>query len=61
MVLDPIGFVCDHVEVLYDLDLEARQIAEKMGLGFYRICTVNDHPSFVRMLVDVVRKEQEEA
>jgi protoporphyrin/coproporphyrin ferrochelatase len=55
VVLDPIGFVCDHVEVLYDLDLEARQVAEGLGLGFYRICTVNDHPSFVRMLADVVR------
>ena len=60
IVLNPIGFVCDHVEVLYDLDVEARQVAEDLGLGYYRICTVNDHPSFLRMLADVVRRSQEE-
>lgn len=59
VVLDPIGFVCDHVEVFYDLDLEARRVTEGLGLGFYRICTVNDHPSFVRMLAEVVRQSQE--
>ena len=58
IVLNPIGFVCDHVEVLYDLDVDARHVAEKLGLGYYRICTVNDHPSFVRMLADVVRRSQ---
>ena len=60
VVLNPIGFVCDHVEVLYDLDLEARQVAEESGLAYYRICTVNDHPSFIRMLADVVRHSQRE-
>jgi ferrochelatase len=60
IVLNPIGFVCDHVEVLYDLDIEARQVAEELGLEYHRICTVNDHPSFVRMLADVVRGSQQE-
>jgi protoporphyrin/coproporphyrin ferrochelatase len=53
-VVCPIGFVCDHVEVLYDLDVEARQEAAAAGIGLLRAPTVNDHPSFIRMLADVV-------
>lgn len=54
MLVVPIGFVCDHVEVLYDLDREAREAADAAGIGFLRAPTVNDHPSFIRMLADVV-------
>ncbi len=56
VVVAPIGFVCDHVEVLYDLDIETRQIAHDVGLNFVRAATVNDHPAFIRMLADVVRR-----
>jgi ferrochelatase len=56
IVVAPIGFVCDHAEVLYDLDIEARQLAEGLRMRFSRAATVNDHPAFIRMLVDVVRK-----
>jgi ferrochelatase len=49
-----IGFICDHVEVLYDLDVEARQIAAAAGIGFTRAEAVNDHPAFIRMLAAVV-------
>lgn len=55
VVIVPIGFVCDHIEVLYDLDTEAKQIAVRQGLNFIRAGTVNDHPMFIRMLADVVR------
>src|SRR5215831_4594500 len=55
VVVAPVGFVCDHVEVLYDLDVEARATADRRGLAFARAATVNDHPLFVRMLADVVR------
>ena len=55
LVVAPIGFVCDHVEVLYDLDIEARQVAADAGLNFVRAATVNDHPLFIRMLAEVVR------
>ncbi len=55
VVVAPIGFVCDHVEVLYDLDVEARQTARDLGIGFVRASAVNDHPAFVAMLADVVR------
>ena len=54
VVVAPIGFVSDHVEVLYDLDVEARAAAEALGLGFVRARAANDHPTFVAMLADVV-------
>ncbi|MBI4011953.1 MAG: ferrochelatase [Candidatus Rokubacteria bacterium] len=56
VVVAPIGFVCDHVEVLYDLDVEARAIAKGRGLGFHRAATVSDHPAFIDMLADLVRE-----
>ncbi len=55
VVVAPIGFVSDHVEVLYDLDIAARRIAGEIGLGFHRAGTVGDHPAFVRMMAAVVR------
>jgi ferrochelatase len=54
-VVVPIGFVCDHVEVLYDLDVAARQVAERAGLALHRAAAVNDHPEFVAMLAELVR------
>lgn len=56
VVVVPIGFVCDHIEVLYDLDTEAKKIAAAHGLAMLRAGTVNDHPIFIRMMADVVRK-----
>jgi ferrochelatase len=55
VVVVPIGFVCDHVEVLYDLDVEARAVAEDAGIRMARARTANDHPTFVRLLAAVVR------
>jgi ferrochelatase len=55
-VVVPIGFVCDHVEVLYDLDVEARRVADGAGLALHRAAAVNDHPEFVAMLADLVRR-----
>ena len=60
VVVAPIGFVCDHVEVLYDLDIEARAIADGLGVGFVRAAAVNDHPAFIRMLADLVRRSVKE-
>jgi ferrochelatase len=54
VIVAPIGFVCDHVEVLYDLDIQAREVAEDLGLGFYRARCVNDHPLFIRMMGEIV-------
>jgi ferrochelatase len=56
VVVVPVGFVCDHVEVLYDLDVEAKDIAAACGVGFYRAGAANDHPAFIAMLADLVRR-----
>lgn len=58
VVVVPIGFVCDHMEVLYDLDTEAKHIASESGLNMLRAGTVNDHPLFIQMLADVVREAE---
>jgi ferrochelatase len=56
VLIVPIGFVADHVEVLYDLDLEARQLAEGLGVRMTRVPTPGDHPAFIAMLADLVRR-----
>jgi ferrochelatase len=56
VVVMPLGFVCDHVEVLYDLDIETRALAAANGLAFHRASAVNDHPQFVAMLADLVQR-----
>ena len=54
VVASPIGFLCDHVEVLYDLDIEATETAAACGIDFIRAGTVGDHPKFINMLADFV-------
>jgi len=56
VVVVPAGFVCDNVEVLYDLDVEARALAARRCLTLHRAGTVNDHPEFIAALADVVRE-----
>ncbi len=50
IVLIPIGFLSDHVEVIYDLDIEARGVCNELGLGMVRGQTVGNHPRFVEMI-----------
>jgi ferrochelatase len=54
VVLCPIGFVCDHIEVLYDLDIEARDAAKRLELPLARAAAVNDHQRFVDALAGAV-------
>ena len=56
VVLCPIGFVCDHIEVLYDLDREAAEVCREIGLPMVRAESVNDDPLFLDMMADVVLK-----
>jgi ferrochelatase len=56
VVIAPIGFVCDHVEVLYDLDIEARKLAEHLSLRFHRANCPNDHPAFIQMMAKVITR-----
>ena len=46
--------MCDHIEVLYDLDTEAAAVCREIGLPMTRAASVNDHPRFLDMLADVV-------
>jgi ferrochelatase len=60
VVVVPIGFISDHIEVLYDLDEEARHKAEALGLNFVRAGTVGTHPRFVRMIRELVEERMSE-
>ena len=55
-VVSPIGFLCDHVEVLYDLDVDAADTAGHAGVRMSRATALNDHPLFIRMLADRVQQ-----
>ena len=55
LIVVPIGFICDHVEVLYDLDQEARTVAEAKGLQMVRVPTVGSSPTFIQMLSRQIR------
>jgi ferrochelatase len=54
VVVCPIGFVADHLEVLYDLDIELAAVAASVGLPYARTASLNDDPDFVAVLADVV-------
>ena len=54
-VVMPIGFLTDHVEVLYDLDIEAARIAAESGVRMERAPTVGNHPEFIAMISEIVR------
>jgi len=61
IVVSPIGFVSDHMEVRYDLDLEARARAEELGLNLVRAGTAGSHPRFASMVRELVEERQREA
>jgi ferrochelatase len=58
VVLFPIGFVSDHLEVIWDLDNEAKQTAEEVGLAFARAATAGTHPAFVESLRELLRERR---
>ena len=61
MVVSPIGFVSDHLEVVWDLDTEAAATAEQLGLDFVRAATPGIDPRFVAMVRDLVRERLDPA
>jgi ferrochelatase len=56
VVVIPVGFVSDHMEVRHDLDVEAAQSAESLGLAFARAATPGTHPRFASMITELVRE-----
>ena len=59
VVVSPIGFVSDHLEVLYDLDVEARETAERIGLPFARAASAGTHPAFVAAIREAIAERLE--
>ncbi|MEY2475060.1 MAG: protoporphyrin/coproporphyrin ferrochelatase [Actinomycetota bacterium] len=57
VVVCPIGFTSDHLEVLYDVDIEARRVAEETGKDLTRTESLNDDPRFIAVLADLVRRQ----
>ena len=60
VVIVPIGFISDHMEVLYDLDTEARALARERGLQMIRAATVGVHPKFLSMIRELIRERMGE-
>lgn len=54
IVVAPVGFVSDHMEVIYDLDVEAKRLAEELGMNFRRAATAGTHPLFVKMVRELI-------
>lgn len=54
VVVVPIGFVCDHMEVVIDLDVEARAVADEIGINMIRAATVGTHPAYIAMVRDLI-------
>jgi ferrochelatase len=57
VVLQPVGFLCDHVEILYDIDIAFTQTAEELGLRLFRPQSLNDSPLLAKALVQVVQRQ----
>lgn len=60
VVVMPIGFISDHMEVMYDLDTEAQQIADEIGLNMIRAATVGTHPQFISMIRELILERMSE-
>ena len=60
VLVAPVGFVSDHLEILWDIDIEAREKAEELGVELRRIDSLNDDPAFVRALANVVERAPDE-
>ncbi len=61
VVVAPIGFISDHLEVLYDLDTEAKALCDDLGINMVRAATVGTHPRFVRMICDLIEERLTDA
>jgi len=61
LLILPIGFISDHMEVLFDLDTEAQELCEKLGIALQRVPTVGTHPRFVQMIRELITERTVEA
>jgi ferrochelatase len=61
VVVAPIGFLSDHMEVLFDLDIEAKDLAIDLGMTLVRAATVGTHPAFLRMIRELITERMDPA
>ncbi len=59
LVIAPIGFVSDHMEIIYDLDTEARALCHELGLNMIRATTAGMHPAFIKMIRELILERLE--
>ncbi len=60
VVISPVGFVSDHMEILFDLDTEAAELCTQLGLQMVRAKTVGTHPRFIRMIRELICERMDE-
>ncbi|HKO96389.1 MAG TPA: ferrochelatase [Pyrinomonadaceae bacterium] len=61
VVVAPIGFISDHMEVIYDLDVQARELSDRIGLRMRRAATAGTHPAFVKMIRELIMEKLDPA
>lgn len=61
VVVLPVGFICDHLEVIFDIDTQAKELSEEIGLNMIRAATAGTHPAFVNMIRDLILEKTEGA
>ncbi len=59
VVVDPIGFISDHIEVLYDLDCEAKSACDSLGIQLHRVPTVGTHPRYIELIRKLIVERME--
>ncbi len=60
VVIVPVGFTCEHMEIVYDLDVEAARWCEELGLTMIRAATIGCHPRYVRMIGELIGERRDE-
>ena len=60
VLIAPIGFVSDHMEIVYDLDTEARKVCDEIGLNMVRASTAGTHPAFIKMIRELIRERTDQ-
>ncbi len=61
VVIVPIGFISDHMEVVFDLDTEVRQLCDRLGINMVRAATVGAHPRFVQMIRELIEERMSDS
>jgi ferrochelatase len=59
VVVAPIGFVSDHMEIIYDLDTEARALCRELGMNMVRAATAGTHPLFIEMIRELITERMD--